>query len=215
MGQDEPPGIARATATPDTRGAKTEAAAADELVAVNPAMGQVVEAIRRGDVEGLLSLVDWRVETCGVRRDVSCAGAEKGEAIDVVNAGWPVAFLVPAETLRPSLEQALSGAPLQLKFASQLETEPSIYLLGFDGTEVKGKGLSPLADSSSDVTGLFLTLDAGHPNPIVLIETGISRQYSAIARGSELGFVDQRLIRFDDDYLLGAESQATPAAVPE
>lgn len=197
-GQEEPPGLAKATPTPDTSSAKDEAGARDELAKASPELGKMLDAIAAGDVGGLLALIDWEKQTCGVRRDVDCGKSAAGETIDVVNAGWPVDFFVPADVLRPSLEQVLSGKPLQLRFASQSKEAPAIYYLGFDGQEVKGKGLAPLADSGGNITGLFITVDVSRTAPIVLVEAGITDQYSATKRGSEIGFDSQRLIRFDD-----------------
>lgn len=157
-----------------------------------------MDAISSGDVDGVMALIDWQKQTCGTRRDVDCGKSAAGESIDVVDAGWPVDFFVPADVLRPSLEQVLSGKPLQLRFASQSKGTPAIYYLGFDGQEVKGKGLAPLADSGGNITGLFITVDVSRAAPIVLVEAGITDQYPATKRGSEIGFDSQRLIRFDD-----------------
>lgn len=197
-GQTEPPGLAKATPTPDTSSAKDAAGAKDELSKVNPDLGKLLDAIASGDVDGVMALIDWQKETCGTRRDVDCGKSATGESIDVVDAGWPVAFYVPADVLRPSVTQALSGKPLQLRFASQSKEQPAVYYLGFDGAVVKGKGLAPLADTSSNITGIFITVDVSRAAPIVLIEAGITDQYAATRRGSEIGFANQRLITFDD-----------------
>jgi hypothetical protein len=197
---EEPPGWARRRATPDVTHTKDAGEARDELVSVDPDLAKLIDAVSTGDVHGVLALVDWQKETCGVRRAVSCGAVPDGETVEVVNAGWPVAGFVTAEVLRPSLGQLLGGTPLQLRYAAQSIEQPSVYYLGFDGPEVKGKGLAPLADTSSDVTGVFFTVDTSRERPIVLVEPGLSQDYSAVQRGSEPGFEKQRLIVLDDDY---------------
>lgn len=159
----------------------------------NPKLADVQAAVTAGDVDRLLDLVNWREETCGIRRDVACGDAGEGARVTVVNAGFPVAFYVPDEILRPSLEQVLRGQPLELRFASQVQENPSIFLLGFDGIEAKGSGLLPLADPTSQITGLFLTLDVSESSPITQIEQ-VTSDYSATKRGSEPGVGQHRLI---------------------
>ncbi len=196
-GEQEPPGLAHATPTPDTTSAKDATGARLELAASDPRLGKLVDAVRLGAVDDVLALIDWQQAACGGRRDVACGAAKDGETIKVVNAGWPVTFFVPPDVLRPSLEQALAGEPLALRYAAQSTDQPSVYYLGFDGAAVKGKGLAPLADPGSNVTGLFVTVDTSRAAPIVLIETGISDSYPATKRGSEPGFEKQRIIAFD------------------
>jgi len=199
-GQEDLPGLIRATPTPDTRNTKDAAAARIELEAADPDLGKLIDAISAGDVEGVLALVDWHQETCGVRRDVHCGNAAKGDIVDVVNAGWSVSFFVPAEMLRPSIQQLLAGTPLKLRYAAQSTEVQSVYHLGFDGPDIKGKGLAPLADTSTNVTGLFVTVDTSRESPIVHVGVGISDEYSATKFGYELVYEPQRLITFDEDY---------------
>jgi hypothetical protein len=196
-GQEKPEGLAEPTATPDTRFTQDPAQARNELGQADPELARLIDAIQARDVELIFSLVDWREEECGVRRDVHCGNAKNGNHVQVVNvSGVGPAFYVPAEVLRPSLEQALAGKPLELRFAARSKERPELYTLGFDGMEVKGKGLEPLHDSSSNITGLFFTLDISRERPIVLIEQ-VDDQYRATKRGSEFGYQSQQLIVFD------------------
>lgn len=106
-------------------------------------------------------------------------------------------FYVPEEVLRASLEQALAGSPLQLRFASQLKDQPSVYRLGFDGTEIKGKGKLPLADPSTNIIGLFFAVDVSRKFPILYV-TQVAEEAPATKHGSEIGLEAQRLIVFED-----------------
>lgn len=74
--------------------------------------------------------------------------------------------------------------------------QPSVYYHGFDGPDIKGKGLPPLPDPASNITGIFITVDVSLPAPIVSID-GTTDEYSATKRGSEIGFEKQRLIVFE------------------
>jgi hypothetical protein len=167
------------------------------ISARDESLQEVADAVLSGDASAVLKLVSWHQEICGVRRDVGCGTAIEGEVIDVVNAGWPGDFYVPAEVLHPSLEQALHGQPLDLIFAAQSKEQPTIYLLGFESTEVKGKGLAPLADPTSNMTGLFFLVDTSLNTPIIQIEQ-LSDEYGATKRGSHDGVDGLNLIIADD-----------------
>jgi hypothetical protein len=198
VGQQRPHGLAVPTSTPDLRSAATRATAEERLSQADPALGKLIEALRNRDSEGVLAVIDWQKQTCGSRRDLECGSVPDGETVEVVNAGWPVAFYVTAEILRPSLEQLLSGDAILLRFASHSLDHPDMYFLGFESAASARKGLAPLTDPSNDLTGIFVTADASKDAPVVLIEFSLSRQYSAVARAGELGFDRQDILLFDE-----------------
>lgn len=195
-GQESPERPTAPAATPDAPFTTDARAAREELTAIDARLGAVIDAVYAADIEAVFALVDWRQETCGLRRDVHCGNAVEGGTVAVVNVeGVGPPFFVSAEVLRPSLQQALSGSPLELRFAAQSLRQPSVYTLGFDGAEVKGKGLEPLADPASNITGLFLTLDLSRELPLIQIEQ-VTDDYRATQRGSEFGLQGQRVIVF-------------------
>lgn len=194
-GQDRPEGLAEPTATPDTSVLKDPSVAASELAAADARLGDLIDAIAQADAERLLGLVNWERHACGIRRDVACGAAERGSEVDVVNVGWPVAFYVPRDVLAPAVEAVLSVGPLEMRFVAESLAEPGVYYMGFE-SEQAIKGQAPFSDPSSEITGLFFTVDTSYERPVVLIEQ-VSREYSAAARGSEAGFENLRLIVFD------------------
>ena len=203
-----PKGIVVETATPDTRGVVGRAEGEEKLRSANAAFGQVIGAVKSGKVAELLALVNWEERACGEATRTYCPGLPDGAKGLAVNAGYVVTLWVTAEALRPHLELILSGAPLQLDLAAVLKDEPGEFYVGFDGSEVKGKGLGTITDPDLSLTGLILVMNASSPRPIVRFDLSLNEFRHAADKAVELGLDRFELITFIE------RSRVTPASTP-
>lgn len=198
-GQEVPPGLAQPTATPDTTKAVDRVTAAARLAAIDPRFGSVLKAVQTGDTAALLNLVTWSDHVCGESRIIYCPGQADGTKVKAMNIGLD-AFLVTPAALKPTLDLVLGGTPLQLTFASHLRDRPSVYYVGFELHTAKGRGIAPVSDPDHNLTGLFLTLDTGTPQPIIGIDVGVTDNLHAKDIGLQHGPANQDIIMLDPTY---------------
>jgi len=203
-----PKGIVVETPTPDTRGTVGREEGEEKLRKTNEAFADVIAAVKSGDVESLLSLVDWQERSCGQATRTYCPGLPDGTIVEAVNAGSAVDLWVSADGLIPHLELMLAGAPLQLDLAAVLKDEPGEFYVGFDGSEVKGKGLGTITDPDLSLTGLILVMNASSPRPIVRFDLSLNEFSHAADKAVELGLDRFELITFIE------RSRVTPASTP-
>lgn len=193
-GGGAPTGLAESTATPDTGSSVSSQEASGQLANIAPGFDEVLRAVRAGDVESLLKLIDWSSATCGIDRGTTyCPGVADGQDQPVINVGADT-FLVTAAGLTPSLELLLKGAPLLLTYASQAKDTPSRYYVGFEAALPRGRGIPPVTDRDLQLTGILLTLDATARHPIVAVNLGVNRESSVLDQAAQLGFETQRII---------------------
>lgn len=194
------PGLAGPTSTPDLRHSLQPREAAERLANVQ-GIGPVVVAVRQGDIDAFLGLIDWQSVPCGSPRgsaDVCPDGVQQFTELPMVDVGYPVPFWATAETVRPTLELLLRGEPLLPRVALQSRAEPGRFYIAFAGP-AKGGGLLPLASEEDDLTGLMVEIDTSRQHPIVRFST-VSRQWRATAFAHDLGLDDKDILVWDDGF---------------
>jgi hypothetical protein len=158
-------------------GGKASPSAPQGMPTTSPIVQQVAEAVRLGDVVGLLDLMDWQPTGCGGptgHTDLCPEGVAQNTELPMVYADFGDGFLVRRETLGPALTQVLQGEPLRMTFLATSpvtdhrgrQIEGPVYFLGMEGAS---RPVSPSyfwGDAKSR-TGVFLELNAGSEHPIV------------------------------------------------
>ncbi len=177
------------THTPDLRNALPPEDTLQLLLEL-PRVGDVLRAVRDGDVDSLVGLVDWQSQPCGSPHgatDTCPEGVVDGTGLPMINVGWPVPFWVTAETLRAATPQLLAGEPLAVAFASRKSQAgpSSVYYLGLEGVP-RSVGPSPIWGDARLLTGVFLIVDDGSDTPVSQLAV-LTEGWSAIKQAYGLG----------------------------
>lgn len=143
--------------------------------------------------------MDWQLQPCGLRNTDTCPeDVEPYTELPMVDVGFPVAFWVTADTLRPTLELVMSGEPLVPRVMTRSLSDSRAYHLAFLAG-AKGPGLLPLAAPDQQLMGLFLVVDASSQRPVVRLYP-VSDRWTATEQAYALGLAGREIVVWGEGY---------------